>query len=137
MMHYHSCISDDSRQDSRTTFINTEELIKSLRGNHGLLSNAEAVLFELMDGCTKQYRSATACYLMSVLAVKYGLSINRMISAPSHGKGDCDSQGGIDKSHLRQYFRSVATPEKDRGSKVKVEPHMVEKGKRISMAAML
>jgi len=109
---YHSYISDDNQQDARTSSINTEFMIQKLRSQGvGMLVADKSVLYELMDGCAKQYRSGTALYLMTVIACKYGIILDRMISAPHHGKGPCDSQGGVDKTYIKLYMLVVGTPE--------------------------
>jgi len=48
---------------------------------------------------------------MSVLAVKHRVTLNRSTQAPHHGKGPCDSQGGVDKNKLKRFKRRVKVPE--------------------------
>ena len=38
------------------------------------------------DGCTAQYRSSTAFFILSSLAVSHEIAIDRAISCPGHGK---------------------------------------------------
>jgi hypothetical protein len=121
--HYHSYIADNSLQDSRTVFVNTEHLVRFVREKYDLLPKG-SVMFELMDGCAKQYRSGTALMLLTIMSRRFNISIDRMISAPHHGKGDCDSQGRIDKNYLRQYFRWTVVPEEN-SFKRGVEAHTV------------
>jgi hypothetical protein len=71
-------VSECSRQDSRTVFQNIKILIaevvlfneEKLQNNSFLLNNT--------DGCTKQYRSATSIYLLTVLGVAYQIMIGRV-----------------------------------------------------------
>ena len=98
---YHSHISDEKRQDARTTFANAILLVQNLRDKGILLPGM--TLDEVMDGCGKQCRSATSLYFMSCLAVMFGIVVKRSIQAPGHGKGICDAIGGIDKNYLRQF----------------------------------
>ena len=130
--HFYSYLSDDKRQDSRTTYVNTEAMVKELQ-QHQLQLKPDSILYELMDGCAKQYRCANCFYLMSALAAKYTITIDRMISAPHHGKGDVDSQNGIDKNYCRCHFRKIATPEV-LGDDRFMSAHTVMDGKKRSMA---
>jgi len=54
------------------------------------------------DGCAAQYRSGTAFYLLTALAVSENITIQRRILAPGHGKGIIDSQNGMLKTKLTQ-----------------------------------
>lgn len=132
--HCHSCTTDDKRQDSRTAHVNMSPLIENLQQESQLLLGHNSV--ELMDGCAKQHRCDNALCLMSIVSAKKKIVVDRMISALHHGKGDCDSQGGIDKNHLRQHLGLVATPELHE-RKCQMRPHAVESGKKRSMADTL
>ena len=48
-----------------------------------------------------------------------------MTSAPHHGKGDCDSQGGVDKSCLKAKCRDPATFGVDDGDKTNISAPML------------
>jgi hypothetical protein len=74
---YHSYISDNNRQDSRTTFANTDALVLYLLEQQKMMQ--QSTYYELMDGCAKQYRCANALFFMSVLASKYRIMVDRMI----------------------------------------------------------
>ena len=54
----------------------------------------------ITDGCAKQYKSATAVYFLSALAVKYHIVVDRAISASGHGKSSVDAINGIDKNTI-------------------------------------
>ena len=60
LLNYHCYLSDDKRQDARTTYINTVHMINRFR-LEGYLEKGRT-LWEQMDGCTKQYRCGTALY---------------------------------------------------------------------------
>ena len=57
-------------------------------------------LFGTTDGCAKQYKSSTAVYFLSALAVKYNIVVDRAISASGHGKSLVDAMNGIDKNTI-------------------------------------
>lgn len=47
-----------------------------------------------------------------------------MIGIPGHGKGECDSLGGVDKSFVRSHMETSATPEaNDDASNNRLAPH--------------
>ena len=132
---YHCYLSDDKRQDARTTYINTVHMIKKLR-SEGYLEKG-TTLWEQMDGCAKQYRCGTALYLMSVISMMYDIKVNRMISAPSHGKAICDSQGGVAKSLCSSYMKRIAQPETDNDKKyLSAELVNAKVGGKVSMAEL-
>ena len=62
------------------------------------------------DGCAKQYGSATALYLLSLIAVSYRVVYDRAIGAPGHGKDEVDGLNAIDKCFIAEKMRLVTTP---------------------------
>ena len=56
IMRFHSFLSDNNRQDSRTTFANRCQMIKDLRKSDPTILPPGLTMYELMDGCSKQYR---------------------------------------------------------------------------------
>ena len=65
------------------------------------------------DGCAKQYKSSSSINFLSLLAFKYGLVIDRVISYPGHGKSLVDGLNGIDKNKiLRWSQRKVQAADK-------------------------
>jgi hypothetical protein len=80
IMEMHSHFSDTSRQDARTTHTHLKMLLDYLFQNY-LIQQGWLILDDT-DGCAKQYRSATALYLLSLIAVTYHLVYNRAIGAP-------------------------------------------------------
>ena len=120
LLDYHCYISEDKRQDARTTYMNQSSLLREFNAEGGYPefphTNVDH-LFENTDGCAKQYRSVTAMQLMAALAVKYEITFNRMVGAPHHGKGIGDAFGGMDKNRSRNFYRQLIKPEIDDESK--------------------
>jgi hypothetical protein len=95
-----------------------------------------ATLWEVMDGCAKQYRCATALYFMSVLAYRKSIRVDRMIQATHHGKGPVDSQNGVVKNKCRRHFNRTKIPEIE--DRFAIDAHTVEaNGKRASFAGRI
>ena len=90
---FFSHLSDDSRQDAATTNAHIIQLIEILL-QRKVLKKFFTWLWETTDGCAKQYRCATAIYLMSTISARYNIVIDRAICAPGHGKSKIDSQNG-------------------------------------------
>lgn len=135
--HFHSCVSDDKQQDSHTAALNTQEMIERMR-SLGLLRPGESTLCELMEGCTSQCRCATALFFLSALAMQFTLLISGMISAAGHGKGECNSPGGVDKSHVRKHMEPTARPEtEDASGGNRVQAHRVVDGQIQSFADLV
>ena len=68
-------------------------------------------LWEFTDGCKKQDRCNVFIYLLSYLASAYGITIDRQINTPSHGKGVVDGINAIDKNYLLKMMNLIMTPE--------------------------
>ena len=66
------------------------------------------------DGCDERYRCASALYLMSVMSQCYSIIIDRVISAPRHGKEGVDGINDVDKQYIYQLMSTVQLP----GSKI-------------------
>jgi hypothetical protein len=123
IMETHSHFSDCSRQDARTVFQNMKTLIEYLQSDGKL--QADSFMLDHTDGCSKQYRSGTAMYLLSVTAVAYGITIDRAVGAPGHGKDEVDGLNATDKRFLKELMAQTQTPEED------------ERDNRMSAAAMV
>jgi hypothetical protein len=82
-MESHSHFSDKSKQNASTTHTHMEVLLNYLKGEGYTVPGA--TMWDDTDGCSKKYRRGTAIYLPSVLAVQFGISIDRLIGAPGHG----------------------------------------------------
>ena len=114
-MVFHSHFSDDSRQDAATTHAHMVVLFEHLKEIGELC--AGFTVWDDTDGCGKQYRCGTAFYLLSVLACTYGITIDRAIGAPGHGKDVVDGLNATDKVYLRKMMCMTGTPEADDGEK--------------------
>jgi hypothetical protein len=128
-MHFHSHFSDDSMQNAATTYFHMEVLVKYLQKEAVLKEGG--YMFDNTDGCTKQYRCATALHLLSMLAVKYKIVIDRAICAPGHGKDLIDGLNAVDKMYLKELMMRTSQAgetEEDR----KIKSHSVEEGAAIS-----
>lgn len=68
-------------------------------------------MFENTDGCTKQYRCGTACFLLSLLAFTHQIVIDRAIGAPGHGKDIVDGLNATDKQFLSYKMCKIGLPE--------------------------
>lgn len=133
VMDYRCYLADDKRQDARTSYINTKHMIDRLRESTNLLVEG-STLYQQCDGCAKQYRCALSLYLQSAIACAYKINYDVMNTAPGHGKGPCDSQGGVDKSECICHMRTVGLPETEGDSKYVHANKIDENGKRKSMA---
>lgn len=67
--------------------------------------------------------------MLSALAMQHQVRIDRMIGAPGHGKGECDSLGGVDKARARKQMETVATPEASSDKHRHVDAHNVIDGR--------
>ena len=100
-MEFHSHFSDLSRQDAATTTAHMTVLFNHLFREQEI-QRGKTIVFDETDGCSKQYRSGTAIYLLSLLSQKYSIVIDRAIGAPGHGKDVVDGLNAVDKSFLRK-----------------------------------
>jgi hypothetical protein len=94
-METHSHFSDRKRQDALTTFENMHVLVQYLF-KKGIIREGSTIL-DHTNGCSKQYRSATVLYCLSLLTASYGIIINRAIGAPGRGKDEVDGLNATDK----------------------------------------
>ena len=60
------------------------------------------VMYDHTDGCTCQYRCATAIYFLSMLSFMFKITINQMVHAPGHGKDKVDGLNATTKRFLQQ-----------------------------------
>jgi len=98
---FHSHMSDYSKQNAASTYEHMVAMFDSLKKRNGDFDE-NTVFLDHTDGCSKQYRSANALHLLSVLAVKYTVIIDRSVSAPGHGKSIIDGLNAVDKHYLRK-----------------------------------
>jgi hypothetical protein len=85
------------------------------------------VVLDDTDGCAKQYRSATALYLLSLIAVTHRIVYDRPIAgAPGHGKDEVDGLNAVDKRYNAEKMSLVVTPEANKSSSQSPPEGMVE-----------
>eukprot|EP00966_Prymnesium_polylepis_P105434 2441600-Prymnesium_polylepis.1 len=125
-MVFHSHFSDDSRQDAATTHAHMTVLLNQLKDIGELLSGM--TLWDDTDGCGKQYRCGTALYLLSILASAFGITIDRAIGAPGHGKDIVDGLNATDKVFLRKKMCMIGTPEAKEGA-ARIAAHSMVSGR--------
>jgi hypothetical protein len=78
-------------------------MIDKLQSYKDLLPRGwDATLFQQSDGCAAQYRSAKSILFYIMLANKYHVNMDVMISAPGHGKGLVDALSGVDKRYMEK-----------------------------------
>eukprot|EP00966_Prymnesium_polylepis_P017924 413578-Prymnesium_polylepis.1 len=116
-MAFHSHFSDESRQDAATTHAHMTVLFEHLKEIGELIVGIGMTVWDDTDGCGKQYRCGTAMYLLSILASKYGIVIDRAIGAPGHGKDIVDGLNATDKVFLRKAMCMIGTPEANDSAK--------------------
>jgi hypothetical protein len=124
IMVMHSHFSDTSRQDARTTHTHLKALLDHLFQNY--LIQPGWLILDDTDGCAKQYRSATALYLLSLIAVTYHVVYDRAIGAPGHGKDEVDGLNAVDKRFIAEKMSLVMTPEANESCKRIASEAMVE-----------
>lgn len=80
---------------------------------------------------------------MALITAKLELTLDRMIQAPGHGKGECDSQGGIDQTWVKQFFLTIFSAERTEEEMRKqdrygIHAHVITvDGKRVSFAELV
>ena len=104
-----SFLSDNSKQDAATNIAHRKRLISLLK-NKKVLTTSLSKIWENTDGCAKQYRCASALYLISVMSQTYSIIIDRGISAPGHGKEVVDGLSALDKRYIYQLMFKVQLP---------------------------
>ena len=98
--------SDDSKQDSATTTLQSKILIELLK-ERKVLTYSLSTIWENTDGFADKYRCASALYLMSVMLQCYSVIFYRGISAPGHGKEVVDGINAIEKRYIYLLMSNV------------------------------
>jgi hypothetical protein len=132
-MKFHSHFSDDKTQNAASTHAHMDVLFSYLR-KEKVLDELTGTVFDHTDGCAKQYRCATAIYLLSMLATKYHVTINRAIGAPGHGKDVVDALNAVDKEFLKKMMCRISVPDEDQtnvGQDKKFLPNSVNENKEV------
>ena len=75
-----------------------------------VFTTALSTIWENTDGCSEQYRCASALYIMSAMYQCYSIITYRGISAPGHGKGVVDGINYIDKRYIYQLMSNIQLP---------------------------
>ena len=127
--HWYGYLSDDKRQDARTSYVNTNKFIEMMRNEHGLLMEGTgATLWIQSDGCNKQYKSANHIFLMTVCAKSYNLNIDWFVTTAGHGKCLVDSLAGTDKAYVKfGYMEDMDQARWDEENRQLSEAHKAEK----------
>jgi hypothetical protein len=125
-LHFHSHFSDYSRQDAATTTAHLNVLLDSLEKSGEMGKNG--TMFDDTDGCSKQYRCAKAYFLLSQVAIARGITIDRAIGAPGHGKDLVDALNAIDKHFLGRKMCLIGTPEANESECRMEAASMIERG---------
>ena len=89
--------SDGAKQHASTSFENMHKQFEHLQES-GRLNRGKTTILDHTDGCSGQCRSALALHLMTVMAVSYGVVIDRMVNAPAHVKGLVDALNSVTKN---------------------------------------
>ena len=66
------------------------------------MTKTKIIVLEVTNGCEDYYRCGNALMLLSVLARKYEIIIDRAVDAPGHGKGVVDGIQGSEKNFIRR-----------------------------------
>jgi hypothetical protein len=120
----HSHFSDNSKQDAPTTYEHMEVLVNHLQAEN--VFKEGSWMLDNTDGCSKQYRCGTALYLLALLAVTYGIVVDRAIGAPGHGKNDVDGYNAVDKQFLEKKMCLIDTPDAEISDRRMAAHAMVE-----------
>ena len=76
-----------------------------------MVSQLVGTMWYHMDGCAKQYRCASAIYLLSCIALKFSIINNRPVGAPGHGKYSVYGLNSGDKLMLKLETEKLLNPE--------------------------
>ena len=82
-MNFHPHFSDESAQNTATTFQTTKNFIHQIYYNNFLIK--DGIIYDTINGFSKQYRCANQICILSVLAFKNKLIIDICINAPGRG----------------------------------------------------
>ena len=103
-MNWRGFLSDETQQDSRTSYANSFKFIQMLQDSGRLPRNGKSVLYLRSDGCGRQYKCANSMYLVQLLSLFFGIRIDWMVTCPHHGKNLVDVIAGRDKYDLMNAF---------------------------------
>ena len=133
-MSFHSYLSDGKIQNAAVALHHMEKMVEFLL-RHGLLKKGGRIL-EQTDGAGSQYKCASALYFMSVISSRFGITYDRAISGPGHGKNLVDGMGAVDKHTLyraaKKTFKQADVEDPD--SKL-IAAEIIKNGEVTSIAA--
>ena len=95
-INFHFHFADESPQNAASTNAHMREMFKKLL-EKGLIEKFNSTLWEVTDGCSKQYRCGKSLLLLFHLATAYDIVIDRCVDAPGYGKGIIDAIHGVEK----------------------------------------
>ena len=132
-MKFHSHLSDHSKQDAATTHAHMCVLLNKLKESGEVVPRRTTIL-DHSNGCSKQYRCGTSIYLLLVLSSQFGVTVDRMIGAPGHGKDVVDALNATTKKYIKQKMRMVSNPGSDECCDRKMKVHSVSETESTSFA---
>ena len=109
---FHSFLFDDYKQNGATTAARSKYIMVLLQ-NRKVLITKKSTIWENTDGCSEQYRYATALYLLSMLSHLYSIIIDRGVGAPAHCKYVVDVFNVNDIRFLTMLMTTVKLPGAD------------------------
>ena len=103
LLHWLAYLSDEQQQDSRTSFRNSQKMLRRLTQTLGLLeSDTGQTGFFVSDGCGKQYKCANSVQTLIWLSLAFEIPLDILITAPYHGKSLVDALAGVDKAVINE-----------------------------------
>ena len=106
---FHSFLLDNKNQNAATTHKHMNLLLETMFSD-GILKPHLGYMLDRTDGCQDQYRKTQVLNLLSYLAFKFRIVVDRSIKAPGHGKDMCDGLNAVDKHYIQNLLLS---PNKD------------------------
>jgi hypothetical protein len=120
---FHAHLSDDAEQSAATSYENMYTVLDGLK-KKGLLHEYSSVIYDHTDGCTSQYRCATAIYFLTMLSFMFKVTIDRMVHPPGHGKDEVDGLNPTTKRFLQQ--KMATTIDNQEGDAKRMAPWAME-----------
>ena len=95
-------ISENSDQDAATTYMHISSFLTEIL-DQVMIKQESTTMWEETDGCAKQYRCATAMYLLLLISVRFNIVIDRAVRTPGHGKVVVNGLNATDESLKKSY----------------------------------
>ena len=103
LLHWIAYLSDEQQQDSRTSFRNSQKMLRRLTNTLGLLQpDTGQTGFFVSDGCGKQYKCANSVMTLVWLSLAFEIPLDVLVTAPYHGKSLVDALAGVDKALINR-----------------------------------